>query len=290
MSAIIRAGLVLTLAWTLLHCDHGASTAPTSKLQPTGHPATSSPPLDAGKRTQSALQQDAGLQKDADAAVVLDDGADAGGTAAVHCGSGACDLLDPAACPSGGCVLAFSPQAQAEPRTQCVAVGEGGDGAACSSYADCQAGLDCTTSPDPGRTGQCRRYCCELNGSRGCPAGQFCRIGIENGHGALTGVFVCDQCDDCDLRDATACGDGKGCYVLAENETCRVCRPAGGARAGEPCRLNDDCQAGTGCLSVGAQTRCLAFCDLAAASSCPGGASCRTAVGLSLPSGTGVCF
>jgi hypothetical protein len=243
--------------------------------------------VDAGKHVQTSPPKDAGR---ADAGVVPDDGADAGEGAIVRCGTGACDLLDPAACPSGqGCVLAFTTQAAAEPQTQCIAVGDGGDGASCSSYADCQPGLECTSMPDAGSSGQCRRYCCELNRSRGCPAGQFCRIGIENGHGKLTGVFVCDHCDDCDLRDTAACGDGKGCYLLAGTKTCRVCLPSGGIKTGEPCTLNNDCEAGSGCLRAGTDNRCLAFCDLTTASSCPSGA-CRPAAGVSLPPDTGICL
>jgi hypothetical protein len=268
MSVMIRATLV-SLSATFLACTQSAG------------------PSAGSKHTQMSALEGAGR---ADAGVVPDDGADAGEAVIAHCGTGACDLLDPAACPRGqGCVLAFTTQPAAEPQTQCIAVGDGGDGAACSSSADCQPGLDCTTAPDAG-AGQCRRYCCELNRSRGCPSGQVCRIGIENGHGALTGVFVCDHCDDCDLRDATACGAGKGCYQLAGTKTCRVCLPSGGIKVGEPCTLNDDCEAGTGCLRAGPDSRCLLFCDLATSSSCSGGTSCRTAVGLSLPSGTGVCF
>jgi hypothetical protein len=292
MSTISHSRSVLALlALTAAACtDHSA---PAPKAKPGSAAGSTSQHHDAGRPAQPSMGKDAGknaaVAPDAGHASAEED--DAGPGIPERCGSGDCDLLDPTACSDGqGCVFAFASQNASEPRTQCVAVGHGEDGAACSGYADCQPGLDCTTGADAGgAAGNCRRYCCALNSPHGCPAGQFCRIAFEDGHGARPGVFLCDECDGCDVRDEHACGDGKGCYILAGEQSCRVCLPSSGLAPGSACKLNNDCQAGAGCFRTGSESRCLRFCKLSAAN-CANGATCHAATGISLPPDTGVCL
>ncbi len=206
-----------------------------------------------------------------------------------RCGTEACDVRDPDSCGSGlRCVFALPAQPKgASPESQCLAAGAGADGDPCTSYHDCGPGLDCTAGGGP--VGHCRHYCCNFNQARGCPEGQRCRIGIGDGHGGQSDVALCERCDDCDLRDPHACGEGRGCYTLTDDPSCRVCLQAGGGHTGASCELNTDCIPGTACIKSGSESHCVAFCDPAAHATC-GEGSCLVPKELGLPTGTGVCL
>ncbi|HMI94442.1 MAG TPA: hypothetical protein VK509_23880 [Polyangiales bacterium] len=215
---------------------------------------------------------------------------DAGATESPRCPAGVCDLLDPLACSDDqGCVFARTDgddDAGAEP--QCSDVGTGLDGDDCARANDCSAGLDCTAFDG---TGVCRRYCCALTRTEGCPSGQFCRVGVQVDMTA-SGVGLCDACDDCDPRDRSACGGQLACYPLSGSRECSACLPPGPGEAGTACQLSTDCVAGTACFGVsGAGSRCVAFCDLAGDGACAGEAlHCRAVTGVALTAGLGLCL
>jgi hypothetical protein len=275
---------LLAWAWlALIACDDGNTPPPTVREPghsppPSGHGGTGAPnvrdasvdrdaAVDSG-RTDAAQDEDAGLDP-------------------ALCGQGACDLLDPGGCAAtDGCVFAMSSDTDGgEPSAQCIQVGTGRDGDRCSSYADCSAGLDCTTADE----GACRRYCCELNTTRGCPSGQFCSIAIEDARGASSGVFLCDRCDGCDVRDPDGCGEGLGCYLLPGPDPCNACLPRGELEPGGACTFSNDCVPGSTCVGAPGERSCRAFCDLNAAD-CAAGQRCRAVNGGSLPAGTGLCL
>lgn len=222
-----------------------------------------------------------------------DDGDDAG-SVPLHCGQGSCDLQSSSGlgCPSGqGCVFGFLGMAD-QPSAQCEKAGTGQDGASCSSnpgFGDCAPGFGCTASADGSAEGECRRYCCAQDHRRGCPDGQICRIGITDRSGALSGVFLCSECSDCDLREPASCGEGRGCYAIGGRAGCNVCLPKGKLAVGHACSQNDECVPGSGCLSANGASRCVGFCDLEHGSGCATGMGCAIATGAELPDGVGVC-
>lgn len=206
---------------------------------------------------------------------------DAGSPGAPGCGDGECDLLDPLSCgDEQACMLMIDDDSQ-QPRALCSEAGQGLDGDACLAPQDCSAGLDCTSFDG---NGTCRRYCCALNTTAGCPDGQYCRVALEDMSSA-TGVALCDRCDDCDLADATSCGEQRGCYPLGEG--CAACLAAGTKDVGESCQLADECEPGSACFSVGGERRCVAFC-VRADGQCPNGQSCESSA--ELPDDIGVCL
>lgn len=197
------------------------------------------------------------------------------------CGAGECDLLDPLSCGEDHACTLMIDEASNEPRALCSESGAGLDGDACDSPAECSSGLDCTSF---GEGGTCRRYCCALNTTAGCPEGQFCRVALED-MSAATGVALCDRCDDCDATDPDSCGADQGCYPLGAG--CAGCLRAGASMIGESCALADDCEPGSACFSVDGELRCAALCHRDEPR-CPTAASCEAAEGL--PEGIGICL
>lgn len=216
-----------------------------------------------------------------------DDAGSAMDASTAACGHGDCDLLDPTTCESGQGCLWLLDEAD-EPRSQCVAAGEGADGTSCRSGLDCGPGLDCTAIGDGGT---CRRYCCQLNRTPGCPAGQFCRVALVNGEERGAEVFLCDGCDGCDPTVAGSCASGRGCYPLPGTDACLACLPAGSGEVGMTCSNAMDCAPGLGCMRTGAdpQSLCRAFCTVGASEACDSG-SCTAVRGGALPEGLGICL
>jgi len=167
-------------------------------------------------------------------------------------------------------------------------VGRGDDGSACGAREDCAAGLDCSAR---GGGGECRAYCCAWNTTIGCPAGQFCGIALADARGELTDGFLCDGCDDCDVRDPQACAADHGCYLLPGLGACRACLSAGERVPGEICSFSNDCLPGSACVrTADGEQRCHRFCDLTTGTGCAEGTTCRRADGSELPPATGLCL
>ncbi|MDH5672578.1 MAG: hypothetical protein OEZ06_10545 [Myxococcales bacterium] len=256
----------------------------------------SSQPATTGKKTPSETAlPDASV--DVDAAMPAQDASQPDATASAptptkSCGpEGSCDLRDPDSCETGSsCVLTLASSSPdedagvADVATACLEAGTGLDGEPCSSQRQCATGLDCTAS---GNQGLCRRYCCDLNRTSGCPAGQFCRIELLDATDETTGAALCDRCDGCDLL-GDDCGDGLGCYPLAIDPPCMACLPAGQATAGDSCGFANDCASGSVCVGVDAQARCMQTCDLAAPN-CETDETCRTVEGAPYGDGVGLC-
>jgi hypothetical protein len=223
--------------------------------------------------------------------VTIEDGGDATDAAVsasnTACSSGECNLLDPLTCGAGeGCLWLLGDDG--EPTSGCVQAGSGADGDPCESPLDCGPGLDCTSTDGEGT---CRRYCCELNGTAGCPAGQFCRVALVTDADPLGEVALCDRCDRCDPTRVEACGPGFGCFPLPGPGSCMACLPAGDASVGMPCSVAMDCAAGTACLRLeddGNQI-CRQFCALSEDEPCTRGA-CVASDGAGLPDNLGICI
>jgi hypothetical protein len=263
--------------------DAGGDPAPPSKPAP--HADGSPRETGSGFPDAGATSADVAAHPNpADAGA--DPDVDGGEPSAASCPAGTCDLLDPLTCPEPeGCVLArVEPGAVAEP--QCVAAGTGADGDPCERSADCSPGLDCTRFDG---AGTCRRYCCELSRTEGCPAGQFCRVALELEMTA-SGAALCDRCDDCELGAADACGPERGCYPLSGAHVCSACLPAGALDLGAPCALSTDCRPGSACFRVGPLSRCTAFCAFGDDEACSGDAACKQVAGVQLPDGVGLCL
>ncbi len=279
-------GWLLWYALALGACDND-----TSPRRDRGNPTG-----DAGAQVESdaggagpARPSDAGSDASAAAGDASSNPTDAVPDAALRCGTGECDLLDRDSCgPGAGCVFAL-PDASAEQlEPRCMPVGRGEDGAACSTREDCAAGLDCSARAG---VGECRAYCCTWNSALGCPAGQFCRTALADARGELTDVFLCDACDDCDVRDPKACAANQGCYLLPGLGSCRACLAAGERVPGEICSFGNDCLPGSSCVrTADGEQHCVEFCNLTTGSGCAEGTSCRRADGSELPPATGLCL
>lgn len=114
-----------------------------------------------------------------------------------------------------------------------------GEGVACGNGVACAGGLACVVMPGPDE-GTCQPLptsgeACALGtfGPFVCAAGLACR---DRFCGAIPG-----DGDDCAVGDVR-CAEGLGCAVEGERSVCR-------ARVGdgEPCMLDDTCEAGTYC-------------------------------------------
>ncbi len=230
------------------------------------------PDMDAGPPTPAA---DAGLQV---------------------CGpAGECDLRDVDSCGDGqACVLlrramdddAGAVEDATDPIATCVAAGTGADGDPCTGLGQCLPGLDCTKPED----GQCRRHCCELNTTRGCPHGQFCRLSLNDALGQPTGAALCGHCDACSPL-GTDCPDGQACYPLAStgDGACHACLPAGTLPTSETCDHSNECQPGAACVSIASQRRCIELCELES-EGCGSEAQCTEVASMPFGEGLGLCL
>lgn len=284
--------LEIVLSLLLLACDTGAASDRGDDGRDRGADlGDGDGDADASAQPVSSLDAgpagDAGSPREDDAAAAADD--EDGGVDAVMggCGAGECDLLDPLGCGvDEGCVWLLD--AWGAPASMCLAVGTGLDGEACDDALDCAPGLDCTALDG---SGTCRRYCCDLNDTAGCPAGQFCRVLLADEGGASGDgpVALCDGCDRCTPAATDECPSEQGCYPLPGGAECTACLPGGSVPAGEPCEAANDCEPGAGCFAVeGGERRCEAFCVLDGAK-CESG-NCRQVEGTTLPEGVGLCL
>lgn len=281
-AAMHRAFALIVGMLVLAACDEQPSN---TEAAPHPRPPSEPEPHDAGvapSKPSKPMTRDGGTS--IDAGHLPDSGA-----SAAQCPAGACDLLDPLSCAEGeGCLLALDEaDAGVGALPQCAPVGAGLDGDACQRSSDCGPGLDCTAFDG---SGTCRRYCCALNRSQGCPEGQFCRVGLRVDM-ASAGAALCDQCDGCDPMAADACSEGLACYPLSGASECMACLPAGTALRGSACTQSTECARGSACFRVSAEgSRCVVFCDLQTGAGCESGTSCRAVTGAALSSGLGLCL
>lgn len=288
MTRALSTALSCVLALAVIACDEGgldgeggaggsAGASPDREPDPTG-----------GRRAPD--------DDDDDAAV---DAGELDASAPMTCGPrGECDLRSIDSCGEGmGCVLLRTGGASDEDAgasdedggassfgPMCVATGEGRDGDACTGLHACGAGLDCTAE----QGGVCRRYCCELNTTSGCPSGQFCRVELRDDTGTSTGAALCDACDACDVLGSD-CPQGQGCYPLAASSAmCNACLPTGERAPDDSCLFSNDCEAGSACVELSGQRRCVELCALDEAQ-CAGGRACVGAQGEPFGEGVGLC-
>jgi hypothetical protein len=273
----------MSLTVCLLACDSAGDTSAVSDAMAGAGGARGA---GSAGRAASASSRDAGgpWSPGSDAGAADDDAGAQSSPAA--CGAGECDVLDPLSCgETDGCLWLLGDDEEAS--AQCLPVGEGADGSACDDGRDCAPGLDCTAFDG---SGSCRRYCCELNATAGCPAGQYCRVALGD-VGGLDAPALCDACDGCDLTaDDGSCGAAMGCYALPGEAPCRACLPAGAARPVAPCDRANDCVSGSGCFAIEGTRRCHAFCRLDGADDACENGECTPTDGAMLPEGIGLCL
>lgn len=270
------------LALCLLACDDGVSGEEAGAGGSAGRPDREPEPT--GGR--DAPEHDSGMNGDVDAGPSM------------TCGpSGECDLRSLDDCGEGmSCVLvrggaddedagAFDDDGGVEAfGPMCVAAGEGADGDACGGLRACGRGLDCTAA----QGGTCRRYCCELNTTAGCPSGQFCRIALNDAEGASTGAALCDACDGCDVL-RSACPEGQACYPLAAGSgMCNACLPAGEREPDAACRFSNDCAPGSACVELAGKRRCAELCEQGG-DGCGEARACAAVTGDPFGEGVGLC-
>lgn len=145
--------------------------------------------------------------------------------------------------------------------SECVAAGSHGDGASCTSGADCAPGFECVGTP-----GACHHYCCD---DAFCtsntiflannPGNYFCDVQPEAAS-ANVKVPVCMLAQPCDLLQ-NGCGDGMTCTLVdALNSDLTSCVAIGTAQVGESCEINH-CAADMICVGPYGQRTCQQLCD-----------------------------
>ncbi|MBN1654894.1 MAG: hypothetical protein JXA30_14085 [Deltaproteobacteria bacterium] len=174
-----------------------------------------------------------------------------------------CDLLDDESCGEGkGCQFLTPSSGDEDPFAQCVDVGEGQAGEACDDDNLCAAGFDCNG-------GFCHKYCCTLGSTVQCPTDQACVIEVLGQDQKSTGVYLCDECVDCNPLTAEGCEAGQGCYPIPSSDKdtgCRLCLVSSEKKEeGDACDSANDCKPGLGCYSINEEApACTSFCDLTA--------------------------
>lgn len=223
------------------------------------------------------------------------------------CGpTGECDLRSVGECESGqGCVLfraeqragdsdagaddldaGVDPELEESPSAapMCLPVGAVRDGEPCAGPGDCAEGLDCSAATG----GTCRRYCCDLNATGGCPSAQFCRVELRDARDQPTGVALCDACDGCDLL-GDDCPAMQACYPLAAaSAACNACLPVGAREPGASCDFSNQCASGAACVAIAGARSCVQLCELGT-ETCPEDAACARAQGDPFGGGVGLC-
>jgi hypothetical protein len=160
----------------------------------------------------------------------------------------------------------------------CVAIGTAKLGDACKAGAgdNCGPGLICLREACGNGLARCYKHCTK-NDQCG---GSFCQIAINDDMDKPTGFLVCDVAPrTCDPVTNTGCPDpALKCYLSGSSDTTCDCpsNPAKPAKAGDDCRIYNDCDGGLVCVSgVGGVTtpKCRYACNVAAPS-CPNNAIC----------------
>jgi len=288
MTRALSTALFCVLALCSIGCDEGELDDDAGAAGFAGTMPPRTPEQDAGR---AAPDHDADEPDDVDAG------------APMTCGpQGECDLRSVDGCGDGmSCVLLRGGAlvgddagsealdedggaARASLAPMCVAAGVGRDGDACDGLRSCGPGLDCTAGED----GVCRRYCCDLNTTAGCPRGQFCRVELMDELGASTGAALCDACDDCAVLGAD-CPEGQGCYPLAASTgMCNACLPKGEHAPEASCRFSNDCAPGSACVELSGERRCAELCKTGE-DSCESDRACAAVSDEPFGAGVGLC-
>lgn len=245
----------------------------------TGCHAATVPGPDAAPQRDAELADGGGVL-DGGSVPSLDASADAGdGGSAWTCPVEVCDpRVGDDGCREGACVLWGS--------TAACEVGAGAllAGSPCEAVTDCAPGLACFQDRDG--SGVCGRICCPGD-ELACPEGSLCAGSGSLVDGTSAPWGRCLPPRSCSLlRPEATCEAREGCYLLDLDGTTE-CRIAGTAGAGEPCRIQEDCQAGFFCGGVRSMLRCVRVCRL-------GGDECPSDEGRCVaqahsPEGTGFC-
>lgn len=191
-----------------------------------------------------------------------------------------CDPVgDTAGCPGSGVC-----QLSGEAPSCTSAAGAQPEGAACTTSAECAAGLACFLARDG--KGVCDRVCCGDDAGP-CADGERCGAGkLVDGTDVAWGR--CLPADaSCKLLDPVAsCEPGEGCYVVTATGS-TACRAAGTKQVDDPCQHQNDCAPGLACRGLMPST-CRRICDATAYDACPSGEGECVAQPL-WPTGTGLC-
>lgn len=181
--------------------------------------------------------------------------------------AGSCSPDDRTACTTDGgadaatesCRVVLGAGQQTE--ATCSKAGPGGDGASCTSGADCQPGFECVG------TGTCRAYCCDDSVcSKMTLENQnyetfFCDVASEHASsGAI--VPVCNVVQHCALF-TDQCNAGEACTIVEINSGSSLvatCDAIGDAKLGESCETAH-CGAGFACIGTIGQRTCQQLCD-----------------------------
>lgn len=240
----------LALLTALAACgDDGRTTGDT------GTPDTSTP-VDSGGDSTTPVDSS-----------VVDTGTpptDGGGTGT--CGGSACDIVTGGGCGAGeGCQF-LAPMEGADATAMCVAAGTAGDGAACTTYMDCQEGFACVRDAS-GEMGICHQYCCPMDPA----ADSLCRTTGQTCRTTFTGTDVgfCSFPDDCDPVALTGCDTGRACYPGPDG-TFQCAAPGDSAEGDMGCMFTNDCAAGLACLS----NVCRRLCDTESGDGCGASQTC----------------
>lgn len=176
-----------------------------------------------------------------------------------------CSPLDPESCPSGESCIYF--QESGEVRCEIAEFGEGAEGDACESFADCGSELRCIAWAAPDNRGTVCSKPCSIDSGQGCGLGEFCSRTASSFPGDLG--FCTRQCD---VLDGFSCADGELCvpdpYYTGQGfppfarcfENADANRGALGADC-DPLRLDESgCEESLTCLTVSFEGTVGSFC------------------------------
>ncbi len=196
--------------------------------------------------------------------------------------AGSCSPDDPKACvdPDAGADAATATEscrvvlgAGQKTEATCSKAGTGGDGASCTSGADCKPGFECVG------TGTCRAYCCDdsvcttMTTNNQSYETFFCDVASEHASsGAI--VPVCNVVQHCALF-TDQCNVGEACTIVEINSGSSLvatCDAVGDAKLNESCETAH-CAAGFACIGTIGQRTCQQLCDTM--HPCPTSSSCN---------------
>jgi hypothetical protein len=173
-------------------------------------------------------------------------------------------------------------------KASCVAPGTGGNGASCTSGADCETGYECIGSAGGGT---CRHYCCNdmacVSMTNASTTGEafFCDIAVEKS-APLVNVPVCNVIQPCQPLMSNTCSSGQACTIVEVNngtEFKATCDTVGKGVLGDDCETSQ-CAAGFACIGPSGARTCQQLCD--SQNPCPGSLNCNTK---SQTFGVGIC-
>lgn len=209
---------------------------------------------------------DGGGGRGGDAAGAVDGG---GGEVDAAAEEEACALVEQTGCPEGrACDLDDANHETGA--TTCRPIDEDGNATSlCGDPEECGAGFTCVADAAGG--GSCLAFCASDDD---CDRpGGACEVELVDDDGEpIPGGTVCTQ--SCNPVSSNGCPGTWGCRVQTDHTECR---PDGPGRHLDVCDGDEDCDAGYGCVEVGAEAMCLRNCRVGALGVCSGitGTTCR---------------